>query len=80
MIPSKTLPSVELHHVKTLSAVADCDEEAKSGFCSQSLALGADKQTNKIRYTQWVTRAMEKTKQEMRLERDGMCRGPTVVP
>ena len=37
------------------------------------------KQANKIRYTQWVTRAMEKTKQEMRLERDG-CVGPTVVP
>lgn len=81
MVPSKIPPIVEpLPRGDTGRCWRCCDEEAKSGFCSHRVQRWEQisKQTNKIIYTQWVTRAMEKMKQEMRLVRDGMCRGPTV--
>lgn len=81
MVPSKIPPFVEPPpRGDTGRCWRCCDEEAKSSFCSHRVQRWEQisKQTNKIRYTQWVTRAMEKMKQEMRLVRDGMCRGPTV--
>lgn len=48
MVPSKIPPFVEPPpHGDTGRCWRCCDEEAKSSFCSQSPALGADKQTSK---------------------------------